>query len=382
MTENVALDLRQITVPFESLVLDPNNPRFITRVEDRIRDDDCVRDQTTGRTRQRLSTSTDKYKLEDLVRSIKQNAWLPVDYIFVRRLAGHSNFFLVLEGNRRLAAIHEIMNDEEPRFAALRESLSTLDVMEILSPGSDAELQKHITYLLGVRHHGSLIKWAPFAQAHNIFVQFLDEAGQTRDDFKWHEPAAKTVADTLSIDTNEVKERLKIYRVMAQVGSLPEVMNSEGGIKDRYYSVCGEPLISPRKHLGEYLSQHPDTFLLNQEGLGRLNNLCKFSAVGREGAAIHTPSEWRYLDKILGTSPLVTRAENLRKVEVDGLHPSDVWAEYIADQTPLDWEKWLFAANSILKLVTLDEDFHSPAAKSAGQQLALLLEELEARDKS
>ena len=98
MTENVALDLRQITVPFESLVLDPNNPRFITRVEDRIRDDDCVRDQTTGRTRQRLSTSTDKYKLEDLVRSIKQNAWLPVDYIFVRRLAGHSNFFLVLEG--------------------------------------------------------------------------------------------------------------------------------------------------------------------------------------------------------------------------------------------------------------------------------------------
>ena len=382
MSENVALDLKQITVPFESLVLDPNNPRFITRVEDRIKDDDCVRHQTTGQTRKRLATSTDKYKLEDLVRSIKQNAWLPVDYIFVRRLTGSKNLFLVLEGNRRLTAIHQIMSEEEPQFAALRKSLSNLDVMEILSPGSDAELQKHITYLLGVRHHGSLIKWTPFAQAHNIFVQFLEEARQTKDAFKWHEPAAKKVADTLSIDIYEVRERLKIYRVMDQVGSLPEVVNSEGGMKDRYYSVCGEPLISPRKHLGEYLSQHPDTFLLNQEGLGRLNNLCKFSAVGRAGAAIDTPSEWRYLDKILHTTPLETRTENLRKVEVDGLPPSKVWHNHIAGETTLDWEKWLFKANSILKLLTLADDFLSPAAKSAGQQLALLLDELEARDKA
>lgn len=51
MSENVLLDLKQITVPFDSLVLDPNNPRFITRVEDRIKDDDCVRHQTTGQTR-------------------------------------------------------------------------------------------------------------------------------------------------------------------------------------------------------------------------------------------------------------------------------------------------------------------------------------------
>ena len=381
MTENVALDLRQIKVPFESLVLDPNNPRFTTRVEDRINDAGCVQQGSIGLTRDRLSI-TDKYKLQELVRSIKQNGWLPADYIFVRKIIGYENLYLVLEGNRRLAAIHKILGEEEPQFAALRKSLKRLDVMEIISPGTDAELQKHITYLLGVRHHGSLVKWAPFAQAHNIFVQFLQEASQTRDDFKWYEPAAKTVADTLSIDIKEVRERLKIYRVMAQVGGLPEVSGSEGGMKDRYYSVCGEPLISPRKHLGDYLGQHPDTFLLNQDGLAKLMNLCKFSVVGREGAAMHTPSEWRYLDKILGTTPLVTRTENLRKVEVDGLHPSDVWGEYIADQTPLDWEKWLFAANSILKLVTLDEDFQSPAAKAAGQQLALLLDELEARDNS
>ena len=382
MPENVFLQLRQITIPWESLVLDPNNPRFITRTEDRIKDADCVRHQIMGLTRQRLSPDSDRYKLEELVRSIKQNGWLPVDFVFVRKLSGHKKKYLVLEGNRRIAAIYKIMAENEPEFRPLRESLSTVDVMEVCSPGTRAELQKHITYLLGVRHHGSLVKWTPFAQAHNIFFQFLEKAQQTMDTFKWHEPAAVKVADTLSIDVKEVKERLRIYRVMKQVGNLPEVKDSEGGMKDHYYSVCGEPLISPRKYLGAYLGQDPDTFLVTVEGLRRLENLCKFSVTNRDGAAIHNPSEWRYLDLILGLTPPDIRAENLRKVEQDGLHPSDVWADHIAEQSQLDWQKWLFQVNGTLKLITMDEDFSSPEAKSSGQQLAALLGDLDARDKS
>ncbi len=381
MPENVFLQLVQITVPWESLVLDPNNPRFITRSEDRIKDADCVRHQITGHTRQRLSPGSNRYKLEELVRSIKQNRWLPVDFIFVRKLSGDQQNYLVLEGNRRIAAIHKIMSENEPEFLPLRESLSTLDVMEVCSPGTDAELRKHITYLLGVRHHGSLVKWSAFAQAHNIFIQFLEKAQQTTDSFKWHEPAAVNVANTLSIDVNEVKVRLRIYRVMMQIGNLPEVKDSEGGMKYRYYSVCGEPLISPRRHLGAYLGQDPDTFLVTVEGLRRLENLCKFSVANREDAAINRPSEWRYLDLILGLTPPDLRAENLRKVEQDGVKPSEVWADHIAEQSQLDWQKWLFQANGILKLITMDEDFQSPEAKTSGQQLAALLGDLDARDK-
>ena len=287
-----------------------------------------------------------------------------------------------MEGNRRIAAIHKIMAENQPEFLPLRESLSTVDVMEVRSPGTPAELQKHITYLLGVRHHDSLVKWTPFAQAHNIFLQFLEKAQQTKDTFKWNEPAAEKVADTLSIDIKEVKDRLRIYRVMNQVGSLPEVMESEGGMKFSYFSVCGEPLISPRKHLGAYLGQDPDTFLVTVEGLRRLENLCKFSVTKRDGAAIHDNSEWQYLDKILGLTPPEIRAENLRKVELDGRRPSDVWADHLAELSQLDWQKWLFQANGILKLITMDEDFHSPEAKSSGQQLAALLGDLDARDKS
>src|SRR5208337_4321087 len=98
---------------------------------------------------------TDLYRIEELANSIRQNGWLPVDSIFVRKLAHHDSFYVVLEGNRRVAAIRMLMKDPDIS-TSLRKSLETVRVMEVLDSGSKAEVQKKITYLLGVRHHGSL----------------------------------------------------------------------------------------------------------------------------------------------------------------------------------------------------------------------------------
>src|SRR5208337_2323083 len=322
---------------------------------------------------------TDLYRIEELANSIRQNGWLPVDSIFVRKLAHHDSFYVVLEGNRRVAAIRMLMKDPDIS-TSLRKSLETVRVMEVLDSGSKAEVQKKITYLLGVRHHGSLKKWTPFAQAHNIFTRYIEIAHQTSDTFKWEQGVGQQVASTLSIQLEEVEKRLKGYRVMFQVGKTPEVQDSPGGMEDRYYSICAEPLLSPRKTLRTYIAQDETTFLVSDDGVKRMNNLCHFNVPNREGAPLSNPPEWRYLDKILSDEDLEKRNVNLKKVEDEKLAPSKVWAMRAMELFKPTWSKWLFEVDSILKSVSLGDDFSSAKAKQTTTQLVNLIKELDQRD--
>lgn len=380
MQEPLAPKLKKITVKYERLILDPNNPRFITRKEDRIPEEHILDQETTQTTSEKLFPGPkDPYKIEELVNSIKQNGWLPVDCIFVRKLAGQAGYYVVLEGNRRVIAIRQIMKDADAE-ASLKGSLKSIEVMELMDSGSPEELQKKISYLLGVRHHGSLKKWTPFAQARNIFKMYLEVAKQTPETFEWNENCGQEVANIFSIQLDEVESRLKVYRVMFQVGNSPAVKDSPGGMKDRYYSICAEPLLSPRKKLGIYVNQNSRTFLLDDEGVNRINKLCHFNEPNREKAPLHNPQEWRYLDKILADEDAEKRDANLKKVEEDKEHPSDVWADRAMELFKPTWSKWLLQVDSILKRVSLGDDFSSDKAKQTAIRLCTLIDKLDQKD--
>jgi hypothetical protein len=378
MPERLAPKLKQIAVKYDHLVLDPNNPRFITRQEDKIGEEDFLGQDTSGKTADKMSK--ERYKITELANSIKQNGWLPVDYIFVRKLQDQKDLYVVLEGNRRVTAIREIMNDEKLDDPKLKTRLKSIEVMEVLDAGSPAELQKRISYLLGVRHHGSLKKWTPFAQAHNIMNRYLERSSQSQETFEWDKAFGKKVADTLSIPIEEVEKRLKVYRLMNQVGNWPEVKKSKGGMKDRYYSVCAEPVLSPRKKLAGYIEQDPKTFLLKEEAVGRINNLCHFHEPDRKGAPVGNPQEWRHLDKILADDDQNKRRDMLRKVEEEKRPPSEVWAVRAKELAHYNWERWLLEVNSILKTVTLDELTDTTSAVPTVKKLLALIADLDARD--
>ena len=384
MPEPLAPKIRKIKVKYDCLVLDPNNPRFTTRREDRVGQEHYLEQDLAGITLSKLfPEKKDRYKIEELVNSIEHNGWLPVDYIFVRKLTGDDKRYVVLEGNRRVAAIREIMKDSGSA-GPLKASLQSIEVMEVLDSGSAKDLERKITYLLGVRHHGSLKRWTPFAEAHNIFNRYLEVSRQTPGTFRWDDEEGQKIAATLSIQIKEVQDRLKVYRVMAQIGNSPDVKESLGGMKDRYYSVCAEPLLSPRKQLGGYVNQDPDTFLLNDEGAARMKNLCQFSEPKRGGETnpppIINPQEWRYLDRILADEDTTKRDRNLREVEERKRQPSEVWAERAMELYTLTWEKWLFQVNSILKTVSLGDNFSTDNAKQAAKRLVTLIQELDRRD--
>lgn len=376
MGDSLAPKLRKRVVPSGKLILDPNNPRLVTRDEDCHDEvdypDGNLQDTVIGKLR------GDEYRIKELESSIRQNGWLPVDFIFVRQ---HSDgeHYVVLEGNRRVTAIRDILSDETAD-EDLRRSLKAIDVMEILDDLPPEELRRKISYLLGVRHHGSLVKWTPFAQADNIYSRYIEASAQDWESFTWDTAYGQQVADALSISLQEVEERLRTYRAMRQIGNVPEVENSQGEMKDRCYSVCAELLLRKTRKVNEYIPQDPVTFLLDDEGVRRFDNLCHFSEPNRDGAPIRNPQEWRKFENILREEDDERREQMLHEVEVEKRCPSDVWAERAAELQKLQWDKWLLKVNAILKAVTLADDLESEEAKAVVRRLVQLIKELDQRD--
>ena len=380
MSSELTPKLQKIEVETKKLILDPNNPRLTTRKEDQFEEADFLDLDLTGTTERKMRdpSGKDKYKIQEIENSIRQNGWLPVDFIFVRK-HNDGDHYVVLEGNRRVTAIRSLLDNEE-LDQKIRNSIMKIDVMEIMDDLPKAELDRKISYLLGVRHHGYLVKWTPFAQAQNIFKRYTELAKQNIETFVWKPDIGEAVANALSVSLKEVEERLKVYRAMWHLGQFPEIKNSPGGIRDRYYSVCAGLILRKNSKLNDYIKQDPLTFLLEDDGLERFNNLCHFSEPNRDNSPIKNPQEWPKLENILKDQDEERRMQMLEDVEVSKIQPSIVWAKRSAELQKLQWDKWLFQVTNIFKSITMGDDLTSDNAKATVSRLVSLIEKLEERD--
>jgi len=161
--------LEEQRISVENLFLDPNNPRFWTErttkdVPDAKIPDDKV--QTT------TFSAINQHGVEELRDSILRNGFLPLDRIVVRPIAGHDGKYVVVEGNRRLAALkslrQQIADDlisEENISADYLENLKeSTDVLEVLVyTGTDTA---DIAWRLqGIRHISGIRDWQPAQRA-------------------------------------------------------------------------------------------------------------------------------------------------------------------------------------------------------------------------
>lgn len=374
--------MREIEVSPDNLILDPNNPRLRLVAGD----DEEVPEEKAGdpgiveRTRKRISGEKDEFKLRELQDSILANGWQPVDGIFVKAHVTRGNY-LVLEGNRRVMAIRSLLEGKK-LDSSLRQALQRIKVMEVLDDASPDEQKRKISYLLGVRHHGSLQQWSPFAQAHNIYLHYLMRAGQSRDAFSWQEAIGKEIASALSVKPRDVKERLRVFRAMQQLADRPEIRRGEpkGGMKDSYYSICRGALVG-NDGLDELIRQDSVTFFFDEESCVRMEELCHFSQPRRAGAPLSSPPEWTYLGRILADEDLEKRKENLSKVLEHKKQPSTVWAIRAEELSKLQWDKWLTKVSLLLQKVELGAEFGDDA-QSAIARLGAVLSELERRDRA
>lgn len=397
---SLAPKLRKISVSTKKLLLDPNNPRLFTSEEERVPPNDIPDPGVQEDTRARLRTRNDKFRIDELIESIRTNSYVPEagGYIFVRSLAG-TDYYLVLEGNRRVISLRELLVKKAELDSAVASSIEKIDVLELIDDIPESQIQAKISYLLGTCHHGSHKDWSPFAQARGIYERYLEQTGQDKETFKYEKDEGEKIASLLSITEKEVRERLTVFRAMAQLAGDDRMKSSQNGnIISSYYSLIGAAVFNPPKNIKTYIPKDPDRFILEPEAIDKLINLCNFDGTkfryrtdkeGRlikdeNGRAVPPPmrnvKQWGYLEKILGDEDVDARAKNLQLVEEEHQSPEEVWARRRAELTEMTWKRWLQEVRGILSGVRMEDDFDSSEAREVVNDLHAVITSLQGEE--
>src|SRR5262249_50655913 len=144
------ISLHEAQLAPEVLLLDPNNYRFhdidgfVYAAEERFHED-SVQKKAYQRIREEEG-------LQELKNSIMRNGYIPVERIVVRPYKHSPDKWVVIEGNRRLAAITWILEDYDagvPIGLAVSHSLKMLPVV-IAEQDEPNEIFR--ASLMGIRH--------------------------------------------------------------------------------------------------------------------------------------------------------------------------------------------------------------------------------------
>ena len=153
--EPLHLTLSPKDIPLDQIYLDPNNPRFVSHNWQLVSDADIVNVNNQDYALKRLLTEFGADKLRS---NMELNGYLPIDRIIVRSIG--SNKYVVLEGNRRIAAaksIGTVNSSGEPVNSAVTESLKIIPALEYT--GSDSQAA---WVFQGLRHITGISDWSAY----------------------------------------------------------------------------------------------------------------------------------------------------------------------------------------------------------------------------
>lgn len=202
---NAELDPQQLSL--DRLYLDPNNPRFhdrrVTVPSRRI-----VEPEIQAKALERLTSCG----IRELANSILRNGFLPLDRIVVTPIAEAPDSYVVVEGNRRLAALRvvrdQIRNDDvdaddlpQEYLASLNESIDKIDCLVYTGTNTS------IAWILqGIRHLSGIWDWSP-AQKAELIVKEIDEGG-----LKF-----SAVGQMLGMTANQVGKYYRAFKALEQM---------------------------------------------------------------------------------------------------------------------------------------------------------------------
>jgi len=152
-------NFNEIELSLDKIFLDPNNPRFSDEKEVLIDEnkisDEVVQSNALDRIR--------KYGLNELIKSIISVGFLKIDRVVIRRIKDESDKFIVIEGNRRIAAL-KIIDKSKSEIPDITddviETIKKIPVLVYEGPEED------ISWIIqGMRHISGIKEWKPFQHA-------------------------------------------------------------------------------------------------------------------------------------------------------------------------------------------------------------------------
>jgi len=196
-------DVEKVSVHIDELYLDVNNPRFHGESDLKLLESSDPFDPRNQEIIRQYILK--KYSATEIVDSILEVGFIPVDLIVVEEMDGK---YIVVEGNRRVTALKTIHGNIQRRELHPNketiESITSFEALKINSETGNPELKKWI--LQGIRHVSGVRGWGPFQQAMLIHELYYN-----------HGLLFKDIAKTIGIHHNRVSTMLRAYLSILQM---------------------------------------------------------------------------------------------------------------------------------------------------------------------
>ena len=213
----------------DELLLDPNNYRFQELDDFRFCPDERIcEDAVQLAAFNRLKDEA----LDELKSSILSNGYIPIERILVRPYLPQKGKFVVVEGNRRVAAVKWLLRDSETGVDVDGGVLETVrSIPAVVSEGDSDEDKIFRASLMGVRHVTGIKQWGGY-QRSKLIVQLKDELGLEFSD----------IHAKIGMSTRAVKRRYRAFKALEQMQDDDEY---EAYAKPHQYPLFHEALAIP-----------------------------------------------------------------------------------------------------------------------------------------
>ena len=195
------MERRDLTL--NELLLDPNNYR-LQEQEDYVHVDEnrFHLDRVQAGTLTRLR----KENIRPLRDSIVSNRFLEIERIVVTPYQHLEGKYLVIEGNRRIAALLQIRDEYNTGIDISEDVVGVFDAVPCLVADQEGQEAFFRETLMGIRHVGGIKQWGGFQRA-KLIADLHDE----------HDLDAGAISQKLGLSVQEVNRRYRAYKALQQM---------------------------------------------------------------------------------------------------------------------------------------------------------------------
>ncbi len=188
-----------ISVRPEQLLLDPNNPRYQGDFPDFVIIPYSQLGLESHQEKAYDRLMNKRFAVKDLAESISQIGYLTIDNIVV--IEYDINRYIVIEGNRRLAAIFMILRNHVNCSQDVLKTIEKIPAVLLKEPYEEASIDQWI--LQGTRHIGGVKQWGPYQKAKAI-ITLQDEKGYSLSE----------TADILGLTKRDINKAVRALRAL------------------------------------------------------------------------------------------------------------------------------------------------------------------------
>ena len=201
------MEYKTIDVDLQQLLLDPNNYRFFDMEKYREAAQDRFHEPNVQNRANELVHLDGKDELRTLKESIEANGYVPVEVLVVKPYKYKDSMFVIVEGNRRVAAMRWLKEDQAGGSQIkpeLIESFKKLPAIVLESNEKDLVNLQHV--LMGLRHVSGIKQWGGYQRA-KLVAELVDDLGLL----------IATAAKQISMTPHEAIRRYRALKALEQM---------------------------------------------------------------------------------------------------------------------------------------------------------------------